>query len=258
MTPAEISEFMNELYAELPSVNCSACGECCVCLSCTLLEFIHTLNGLSPQSFKELLHAKPAIDVRYEGNLLCPFKPHNLCTIHPVRPGACRLFGIPSLDSLEISNLENCRYGTTTVGAPADAAFVNEWIEKLYTRETMLYPVMAEPFFVKGFNLFCWLDIFFDQSINEEPFASIRSILAQTTPLATFSEAYQPQTNLSQKIKRIEKIRDLIDLADIRALTEELVAIRDDYPLTGTYYYEEANLYLNHLTAMLPETRGQS
>lgn len=255
----DIATEIEALYAELPRVLCEGCGECCVSPSCTLAEFVYLMAGvaqhLSRNDLEKFLTASPVLHPEYEGNLRCGFLTDRRCSVHEVRTGACRLFGVPALAKLDIPELVECRKGVDARGPQTDAAFIRDWLGRLHQLNKQLYPLDAEPYFLTGLTVECWLDIYFDTTFTDPFFEPIRTIMADNIPLSDFFTIYRPRTGIRDKLDKIAAFSNMIDLGDASLLRPLLVSIRDDYPLTGTYFYEEANMYLKALDAG-PPTQG--
>jgi len=242
---------VHELYQELPQVDCKKCGLCCVSPTCTLSEFLflfdHIRKNCSPAIITRYLSAPAALHPDYEGNLRCPFLAGTLCEVHPARTGACRLFGIPSLKELGISNLEQCRNSITVVSGNGSLAAVQSWLEKLMSLEKTLYRADEEPYFIKGFNIQCWLDIYFDDSLDFDIFREIKNSMHRYIDLQEYAGSYKPQTGLKDKIDKITIFSSLLNCGDRATIQPLLLSIRDDYPATGTYFFEESNAFLSTL-----------
>ena len=239
---------LEALYAELPQVLCEGCGTCCVSPNCTLVEFLYLIfrsrEILSADEFSQAILAHSSIHPDYEGNLRCAFLNRQSCAIHNGRAGACRLFGIDALNTMGIGNMVSCSRHITTAGMPVDASFVSTWLARLVGLNRQIYAVDTEPFFLTGLSFECWLDIYFDQSIRHEFFKAIRATMHGYIDIEEFADRYRPKTNLSDKLDKIVAFHDFIDIGDAPTLRDIMLSIRNDYPHTGTYYYPEANRYL--------------
>jgi hypothetical protein len=78
-------------------------------------------------------------------------------------------------------------------------------------------------------------------------FSDIRSVMHSYFDLSRFKSRYLLKTGLKEKIDKISLLSVLLGTNDKSTLQELLVSIRDDYPLTGTYFIKEAQLYLDEL-----------
>lgn len=239
---------IESLYKKLPEVGCNGCGLCCVSPTTTLAEFIYLFNYLENElNENEILNfiLKPAkLHEEYEGNSHCIFLDGKRCAIHPGRAGACRLFGIPSLKEMKIQNMEECRYNIKVISGRGDLPYIESWLNELFEFENTLYPFGSEPYFVKGFNLHTWLDIIFDDSIDFDVFKTIKDVIKENLKIFKYQSDYTLCTNIREKIDKIGILNSMIGIADAITLKKILLSIRDDYPLTGSYFYEEAQAYL--------------
>jgi hypothetical protein len=93
---------------------------------------------------------------------------------------------------------------------------------------------------VYGFNLECWLDVYFDTRITVDLFTELRNVMSEYFDLSAYRDRYTPKTGLKEKIDTIAILTMLLESGDKQALKEALVSVRDNYPLTGTYYLKEA------------------
>jgi len=239
------------LYNQLPQVACRGCGQCCVSPTTTLAEFIflmHHMQNVVPQPIiEEFIFASPHVNTVHEGNIDCSLLRQSKCTVHPWRSGACRLFGIPSLDELGVSNLVSCFNNISVTSGQYDKPFIMQWLDSLVLLNKSLYSFGKEPYFIYGFNLECWLDIYFDELIADEVFCQIRNIMKQHFDLSAFAPRYAPKTGLKDKIDKINILTMLIDTGDKDSIRDLCISIRDDYPLTGTYFTKEAETFLTAL-----------
>lgn len=246
---------IDDLYKRLPEVGCTGCGECCVSPTSTMSEFIYLFHYLEENfSDEEIINfiKQPAkIHKDYEGNSHCPFLNGKLCAIHPGRAGACRLFGIPSLKDLGVQDLEECKYNITVVSGRGDLPFIESWLDELFLFESTLYEFGSEPYFIKGFNIHSWLDIVFDDSIDFDVFKTIKELISANINIYKFKSHYTLSTNIREKIDKIGILNTMIGVADAETIKKLLLSIRDDYPLTGTYFYEEAQAYISTIDANL-------
>lgn len=239
---------IDELYKKLPEVGCTGCGLCCVSPTSTLAEFIYLFkyleDNLSDEQIISFIQTPAKIHEDYEGNTHCPFLDKKRCAIHPGRAGACRLFGIPSLKDMNIQNMEECKYNIEVISGRGDLPYIESWLDELFEFENTLYPFGTEPYFVKGFNIHTWLDIIFDNSIDFNVFSSIKETISNNLNISKFKDHYKLQTNIREKIDKIGILSSMIGIADAETLKKLLLSIRDDYPLTGSYFYEESQAYL--------------
>jgi hypothetical protein len=239
------------LYRQLPEVACKGCGQCCVSPTCTLAEFIYLIKKsnerVDPEVLENFIFSDAVSHPEHEGNLVCALLAENKCLAHEWRSGACRLFGIPSLGNFGISDLVSCYNNIDVIGGKADEAFIRQWLEKISALNEKLYPFGKGPYFVFGFNLECWLDIYFDDMLTVDVFSEIRNVMHQYLDLSQYRPRYLLKTGLKEKVDKISLLSLLLGTNDKNTLQEVLVSIRDDYPLTGTYFVKEAQTYLDEL-----------
>jgi hypothetical protein len=239
------------LYKQLPEVACKGCGQCCVSPTCTLAEFLYLMSKstecLAPDILENFILGDASVHPVHEGNLLCSLLAENNCLVHEWRTGACRLFGIPSLKNLGISDLVSCFNDIQVTSGRWDQTFVQEWVESVAALNEKLYPFGKAPYFIYGFNLECWLDIYFDDLLTVEAFSDIKSVMRRHFDLSAFASRYLLKTGLKEKVDKISLLGLMLGSGDKESLAEVLVSVRDDYPLTGTYFVKEAQMYLDEL-----------
>jgi Fe-S-cluster containining protein len=241
---------LQAFYTELPGVECQACGFCCVSPGCTLVEFIHLVRWaqqhLDAEAFRQFIHRPPQLHPDHPGDTRCAFIVDARCSVHNGRTGACRIFGVPSLSELHIEDLEECRNSIAAVGR-ADAEFMRGWIQRLALLDQRLFAVGSEPYFVRGFNVECWLDIYFDESLSFDVFADIRKVMLDAVDLSAYRSEYRDKTNLREKIDKISVLSTMMGMVDAETMRNLLESIRDGYPFTGTHFLHEAQEYLRVL-----------
>ncbi len=102
---------LNDTYNSLPSGDCNGCGNCCMeSVGINLIEFLNILEYLRDKEEIRKKSLSKIIDyyfLEYLEKKPCPFKEKdNRCSIYPVRPLNCRLFGHWTKKDYN-SNLEN-------------------------------------------------------------------------------------------------------------------------------------------------------
>ena len=194
-------------------------------------------------TLEKLICSPPHLHPEYEGNLHCVFLNDNMCALHDGRTGACRLFGIPDLSELGIMDLEVCSNRISVRGS-FGADSIKSWLSRLVNIDSRLHPIGQSPYFVWGFNLSCWFDLYFDREIEFEPFSTIKNAMYKYLNLFPIVPGYNSQTGLKEKIDKISLFSAMIESADYNTLNGLLLSIRDDYPLTGDYFFKEANLFM--------------
>lgn len=89
---------LNNIYATLPSGNCTGCGNCCMeSVGINLIEFINIFEHLKSNDKLRKKCLSKVLDyyfLEFVQKSSCPFKDKdNRCLIYEVRPLNCRLFG---------------------------------------------------------------------------------------------------------------------------------------------------------------------
>jgi hypothetical protein len=245
---------IESLYSKLPSVACTECGACCVSPTCTLAEFVYLMHhccaALSENQLRAFVLAAPRASETCDGNLVCQFLKDKLCSVHLWRTGACRLFGIPFLEKLGVANLVSCKHNIRIVSGENSEAFVRSWLDTLSQLNAGLYKFGKAPYHIFGLNLESWLDIYFDGSIEGDVFDDMRRVMKTNVDLALLAPQYVPKTGIKEKIDKISVLSMMLSSGDSASLRELLLSIRDDYPLTGTYFQREAQTFLDTLAGL--------
>ncbi|MDD5674105.1 MAG: hypothetical protein PHC61_08085 [Chitinivibrionales bacterium] len=245
---ANLLSSMDNLYGQLPTVTCKSCGTCCVSPTCTLAEFVYLMDfcvkNIPAQTLTDLLRQPARMHATCAGNLVCKFLQNKQCLVHDGRTGACRLFGVPTLSELNIASMEECAHGITVAQGQSDIEFIQDWLDDLFTYNQTLFACFSAPYFIKGLNLECWLDIYFENALDFDVFIDIRKIMHDNVDLHFLAERWKPLTSIKEKIDKIAVFHAMLGAAPVSELQDLLFSIRDDYPLTGTYYFEEAQAYL--------------
>jgi Fe-S-cluster containining protein len=251
MPQSDLFIALEALYKELPEVNCLGCGGCCVSPTCTLVEFLYIMNHaqrvLPALEMEAIFSNPPRVHPDYEGNLHCGFLRNHHCSVHPARTGACRLFGLPLLREMGINDMVHCRNAITIRSGEFTLPALDSWLGRLYEIERSLYATNTEPYFIRGFNLACWQDIYFDPTLDFDIFADIKKAMAHCIDLTRFAQLYPLSTRLKEKVDKISILFSLFQSGDQATLRSLLHSIRDDYPLTGTYYQDDADAFLRVL-----------
>lgn len=239
------------LYTDLPEIACTQCGACCVSPTCTLPEFIYLMRycakNFDAHRLKTLCAALPRLHEAHEGNVCCLFLEKGQCRAHKGRTGACRLFGVPAIDHMGIPDMVVCKNNISVVRGQSDEAFIGSWLDRLVKLNKRLYAFNEAPYFINGFNLECWLDIYFDPALSFDVFADLKSIMGKYLDLSGFERDYSPKTGIKEKVDKISILNAMVNIADPATVRQLLVSIRDDYPFTGTYFLEEAKTLLESL-----------
>lgn len=246
--PHQLALELEGLYEQLPAVPCQGCGQCCVCPTCTLVEFLYLLRKADSAQLATLTQSVPQLHSGCEGNLICPILHAGRCITHEIRTGACRLFGVPALNDFGIDEMESCRFHPLAVSPEADADFIRGWLDRMVLLNRQLYPVGALPYALTGLNLHCWMDIYFDKTFTIPFFIQLQQTMHAFVDVRPLVPGYRSQTGIRDKIDKIHAFSELIDSGDAGLLLALLQSIYNDYPLCGTYFIEEAQQYLSVLS----------
>ncbi len=98
-------EMLDRLHDQLPRTSCSNCGQCCNSVSIFSLEYHRIIREVlatwQPDRLRRLIRSALNFELRQadagnEKRLRCIFRDDEtrVCLIHPVRPFACRIFGL--------------------------------------------------------------------------------------------------------------------------------------------------------------------
>lgn len=98
-------EMLDRLHEQLPRTSCGNCGRCCNSVSIFSLEYHRIIREIlahwQPERVKRLVKSALRFDLRQaeaggEKRLRCIFRDDatKVCLVHPVRPFACRIFGL--------------------------------------------------------------------------------------------------------------------------------------------------------------------
>lgn len=158
--------------------------------------------------------------------------------VHDGRAMACRLFGLPAMNLLKISNLENCKkmtipHDSTTVQS------IQEWLTHLSEINNSFAPYYAEPYWIAGLNMECWLALYFDPWLNDGMLGELKTALQTSLNLSFLENKYRDYTDLKGKTDKIALLYELIKIGAKKEALELIADIRYGYPLTGTYYLDE-------------------
>lgn len=101
---------LNEIYAKIPEIECKNCGECCGPIEFLPIERINLnrflkANGIKKQKLISTVKVLKMIINDSADGLVCPYRKDGKCSIYPVRPIVCRLFGVVKHEK-GIANLE--------------------------------------------------------------------------------------------------------------------------------------------------------
>lgn len=121
-------EMLDQLHDQLPRTRCSNCGRCCNSISIFSLEYHRVIREIlktwPPERLRRLVQSALSFDLRAvevasEKRVRCIFRDDQteVCLIHPVRPFACRIFGLLKEDGTrECEHVEDLQQPPTSVG----------------------------------------------------------------------------------------------------------------------------------------------
>jgi len=127
--------------------------------------------------------------------------------------------------------------------SPVDVEFLKQWLDRLLALNGTLHPVAQEPFYLTGLNLACWFDMYFDNTHTQPFFRDIHAVMHRSVDLTMLAGDYRPQTGIRDKIDKIAAFSEMIGCGDAAFLGGLIRSIRDDYPLTGTWFAAEARQF---------------
>jgi Fe-S-cluster containining protein len=120
-------QMLDQLHEQLPRTRCNDCGKCCNSISIFSLEYHRLIREVMttwpPERLRRLVHSALRFDLRQaevadEKRLRCIFRDDEskVCLVHPVRPFACRIFGLLKEDGTrECQHVKDLRQPETVV-----------------------------------------------------------------------------------------------------------------------------------------------
>lgn len=194
-------EMLDRLHDQLPRTSCGNCGRCCNSISIFSLEYHRiireVMSSWPPDRLRRLVKSALSFDLRQaeagnEGRLRCIFRDDQtkVCLIHPVRPFACRIFGL-----LKENGKRECEQ-VNDLALPARVV-TDEFLTDIQSR-VLENSESFEPFPGKGkLHFFPFEFWFFRHLFSPERALQIyREILVpMSTPLTKFwqQQATQPE-----------------------------------------------------------------
>jgi Fe-S-cluster containining protein len=238
---------LQTLYDSFPGVPCIlGCGLCCATPSVTILEFIYLFKNLTAQVPRETIISWLDQDMNPHpwggGNFLCRFQSPDKdrkCLVHSYRPAACRLFGLPVLNELQIENLEKCPVMDPRECPAVPLPELKGWLAAVENLNRDFPDYYCEPHWILGLNLECWLSVYFHPLLDQGVFGRLKKILHREIDLSFFAPQFKDQTGLKEKTDKISLFYSLYAHGDLTGCRELLNSIIHEYPLTGTYFVQE-------------------
>lgn len=141
-------DLLDRLREQLPRTKCGNCGKCCNSVSIYSLEYHRIIRDLmtrcKPERLRKFLVSALRLDLRQaevagENRLRCVFRDDEtkVCLIHPVRPFACRIFGLLKEDgSRECEQVEDLAFPARAVSE----AFITDLQSKILENSESFEP----------------------------------------------------------------------------------------------------------------------
>lgn len=197
-------EMTDRLHDQLPRTSCGNCGRCCNAVSIFSLEYHRIVRELltswPPERLRKLAQSVLNFDLRQaeiagENRLRCIFRDDEtkVCLIHPVRPFACRIFGLLKENGKrECDQVEDLRQPSQVISE----AFLGDLQARVLQNSESF-----EPYPGKGNIHFFPFEFWFFRYI----FSPERALQIYRELLVPFST---PLTNLWQTQNTISELRD--------------------------------------------------
>ncbi len=238
---------LQSLYDKIPGVPCIAgCTACCVTPNVTLCEYIFLVCELCERytgsELSDLIVTPMRNHPWFEGNYYCRFQnDKGICINHIGRGAACRLHGLPVIQKLGVSNMENCTIMEQNLLPQIEVDTAQLWLEELLALNKALYPTYGESFLrLIGLNIECWLDITYSDNINSEELREYQTLIHQYCPQLPSLENYKAFTEIFEKIDTIQLLDMCVQLGDKDSALKALNKLISGFPTTGTFFAEQA------------------
>lgn len=243
----ELFKNLGFLYQSLPGMSClPGCTACCVSPTMTLLEFIYLFKSqqkkLVTDDFRYMQGLESLIPhKRFEGHYKCPFQATNgFCSVHPTRPMACRLHGLPVLDDLEIADLENCRIMDRDFLPKVEVKEAKNWLSHLLAMNRALFPEYGEGLAqIIGLQWPCWMDIVFGPEMTDQSLLPLRKAARGVLEINQDLLAVAT-TQIVEKVAYIGLLEMMLSMGDAHTALEMLNDLPKRFVGTGSYWENEA------------------
>lgn len=87
---------LEEIYSRIPAIECRGCAECCGPTIWSEVEYLYIKQYLIKNNMQEKKYDDKFLsnlsNLKLDG-LTCPYLVDKKCSIYPVRPFICRVFG---------------------------------------------------------------------------------------------------------------------------------------------------------------------
>lgn len=234
----------DEIYKNIPQMNCAACGQCCVSPHMTLIEFCYLMTSLcdKPDQLLQILSRMVPAHPEYNGNLLCRFQTQdNHCGVYEHRAMVCRLHGHPVLKKLGLQYHVHCASSEQYA-----LDFTPDEVYGLMDRLTELnqgyYSYYAPPYWVSGLNTESWLTILFGD-FSQNIFRLLKKIMLKELNIQDMARYFTQPVRLQEKLTVIDQFQAELAGGRCEILIPLIRRIQNDFPETGAYYYFEAEMY---------------
>lgn len=95
MSDARAKYLLDQLYAELPTIECRRrCHSACGPITMSRIEWARIIKKLGYEPHKQFPDPTDRVAISKPGALDCPMLTGGLCTVYAIRPMICRLWGI--------------------------------------------------------------------------------------------------------------------------------------------------------------------
>ncbi|MGL1903542.1 MAG: YkgJ family cysteine cluster protein [Fibrobacterales bacterium] len=258
--PKDIKPKLQNLLDSVPSLDCTGCwGDCCVCPTMTLVEFINMmLHGkelFGEEGLRNYI-LKPRIEhTIYVGNSHCRFQnmDHGRCEIYPGRALACRLHGHDALRVFESKEMVFCDRNPDV-----HKNLTNNKLEGMLTVIRELADKAnidySEPYFMMSLNLEGWIDFYYQPELSERrpQLLNMYQFMRENLELPVLDKAPK-HTTLAGKLKTIDTFFTALNGGDATLLVSLLNSLISDFPSSGSYFIDEAKQYKKVITEQFPE-----
>jgi hypothetical protein len=209
----------------------------------TFVEFIRLLDRLAnePERLLRLVETPPELSAAFDGNIRCALQEGALCGAREGRCLSCRLEGLTVLDGLFGRLKPLCAHAGEKGEMPrADAAFIEELLARLNRLNEPFYPLMAEPYYLDGLTLECWLAVCLDPGIAHPVFLELRRLAQNRHDLGFLRERYENHTKMKEKIDTIDAFYAAVQEGRVEEARKLAKILLDEFPFTGSFFHWQA------------------
>ncbi len=256
----DIKQKLVTLLDSVPGLDCTGCwGDCCVCPTMTLVEFINMMrSGLElfgEPGLKEFI-LKPRIEhIKYVGNSHCRFQhmESGKCLIYPGRALACRLHGHDALRVFESKEMVFCDRNPDVYKELTDDRF-----EKVLTSISALadaaHVQYDDPYFMMSLNLECWIDFYYQPELSADR-PQLKQMYDYLNNSLTLPLLERPprHTTLGGTLNTVDRFFKALETGNALLMNSILDSLINDFPSTGSYFMDEARQYKKVILEQFPE-----